>query len=150
MKHLQLAAAAVLAIVATVIFFGTSGLEFWSGISPGPRFMPLLIAAALIILSAAYAYETMCVAGETPATFPRGSDGLRVLFVALAIVFFAVMSMLLGIVVSAFVFVILTLVTILRQPVLPSLFASAITVGIIYSIFVAWLQMRLPTGIFGI
>lgn len=150
MKRAQEIAAAVLATLAIVIVFGTSGLEFWSGISPGPRFMPLLIATAIVVLSGAYAYEGRRMLQAPADSFPKGSDGWRVVLLALAIIGFAVMSLLLGIIPSAFAFVLLTLVFVLRQPLLPSILASAITIAVIFSIFVAWLDMRLPTGIFGI
>ncbi|MGO4387828.1 tripartite tricarboxylate transporter TctB family protein [Microvirga sp. 2YAF29] len=150
MKRFQLIAAAVLGAVALVIILGTAGLEFWSGISPGPRFMPILVGTAILVLSALYMYEVNQHATDAAIDFPTGSDGRRIIFIALAIIAFALIAVPLGIIVAAFVFILVTLLLILRQPLLPSLLASIVTIGVIYSIFVAWLDLRLPVGIFGI
>jgi hypothetical protein len=59
-------------------------------------------------------------------------------------------SVWLGLVVSAFCFVAGTLFFVLRQAVLPSLLTSVVTAGLIYSVFVVWLGLRLPVGVLGI
>jgi hypothetical protein len=150
MKRFQLIAAAALCAVALVIVFGTAELEFWSDISPGPRFMPILVGTSIIVLSLLYMYEFTQQTADTAIDFPTGSDGRRIIYLALAIIAFALIAVPLGIVIAAFVFILVTLALILRQPLVPSLLTSIVTVGVIYSIFVAWLDLRLPVGIFGI
>lgn len=150
MKRFQLIAAAAFCVVALVIILGTSELEFWSGISPGPRFMPILVGTSIIVLALLYSYEVIQQGTDAAVDFPAGSDRRRIVFLALAIIAFALISVPLGIVVAAFVFILVTLLFILRQPLMPSLLTSVVTIGVIYSIFVAWLDLRLPVGILGI
>jgi hypothetical protein len=38
----------------------------------------------------------------------------------------------------------------MARPLLPSLFTAAVTAGMIYLVFVRWLDVGLPTGYFGL
>ena len=59
-------------------------------------------------------------------------------------------SPLLGLVPSLALLVAFLLLAILRQPLWPSLATLAVTVGLVYAIFVGWLGVPLPKGILGI
>ena len=60
------------------------------------------------------------------------------------------MSPLVGLVPALALFVAFLLLAVLRQRLGTSLATLAITVGLIYGIFVGWLGVPLPRGIFGI
>ncbi len=47
-------------------------------------------------------------------------------------------------------FVVLFLYGLMARPLVPSLITAAVTTGMIYFIFVRWLDVGLPTGYFGI
>jgi hypothetical protein len=59
-------------------------------------------------------------------------------------------SPLLGLVPALALFVAFLLLAVLRQRLWPSLATLAITVGVVYGIFVAWLGVPLPKGVLGI
>ncbi len=139
-----------MAFVAIVVALGTHGLPIWSGFSPGDRFVPLIVAAITLVLSVMYFFEIGRRTVDTPVELPRGRAALRVALIAGSIVAFALAAVYLGFVVAGALFVFLVLLLVLRRPVFPSLLAAAITTGIVYGVFVAWLGIRLPTGVLGI
>jgi hypothetical protein len=61
-----------------------------------------------------------------------------------------IVSPFLGMVPSAALFVFLFLHGLLARPLVSTLFTTAVTTGLIYVVFVWWLNVGLPTGYFGI
>jgi hypothetical protein len=51
---------------------------------------------------------------------------------------------------AAALFVAFLLLVVLRQPPIQSLAAAGITIGLIYTVFVWWLDLRIPVGFAGI
>jgi hypothetical protein len=51
---------------------------------------------------------------------------------------------------SAALFIVLFLYGLLARPLVSTLVTAAVTTGMIYVIFVWWLNVNLPTGYFGI
>jgi hypothetical protein len=68
----------------------------------------------------------------------------------LGLIAFSAVSPLLGMVPSAALFVVLFLYGLLARPLISTLVTAAVTTGMIYVIFVWWLNVNLPTGYFGI
>jgi hypothetical protein len=74
----------------------------------------------------------------------------RVLAAFFGLVAFPALSPLLGMVPGVALFVALFLYALMARPLLPSLFTAAVTAGMIYLVFVRWLDVGLPTGYFGL
>jgi hypothetical protein len=74
----------------------------------------------------------------------------RVATAFFGLVIFLAVSPLLGMVPSAALFVVLFLYGLMGRPLVPTLVTAAVTAGMIYAIFVRWLDVNLPTGYFGI
>lgn len=150
MRALERSAALAMLALAFVVGLGSRELTFWDGFSPGDRFMPLIIACVTAILALLYFREAGRRLPDEPAPWPKGGSATRVSAIAIAIIGFAVAAPWLGFVTATAAFVGVVLVAVLKRPVLPSLLAVAITTLIVHGVFVAWLGIRLPTGIVGI
>ena len=74
----------------------------------------------------------------------------RVVTTFVGLVVFLIVSPFLGMVPSAALFVVLFLYGLLARPLVPTLVTTAVTTGLIYGVFVWWLNTNLPTGYFGI
>ena len=150
MKRLeQIASVFVLALAAAAIF-GTSRLAVWQGTSPGPRFMPLLVAVFCAVLAVLLLVEAMRRVGTEAVDWPDREGAVRVALTSAAIVGFIALVPLFGFVVGSAVFVLVLLLGVLRRPLLPSLATAAISAGIIQGVFVSWLGTALPRGVLGL
>ena len=89
-------------------------------------------------------------AGAPQGSSGRAAEGLRRVALAFAaLVAFAVLSPVLGMMSSAALFMVFLLIVVQRRGIAPSLATTAITTGLIYAVFVRWLGVRLPTGLTG-
>jgi putative tricarboxylic transport membrane protein len=145
----QVTAVLVLAMAAAAVL-GTTSLAFWQGTSPGPRFMPLMVAVFCGLLAALLLIEAMRRQADQPVDWPDRAGVLRVVCTAACIVGFIALAPLLGFVVGSAAFVLVLLLAVLRRALLPSLITAAITAGIIQGVFVSWLGTALPRGVFGV
>jgi hypothetical protein len=66
-----------------------------------------------------------------------------------ALIAFAVLTPVLGMLPSIALFLVVVMVVLLRQPVIGSLVAAAVTTALIYIVFVRWLALPLPAAILG-
>jgi hypothetical protein len=150
MRRLDMLVALVLLLASGIMLAGTRELGFWNDFSPGDRFMPVLVAVTLGLLSLALLVTAWrgAGAGETVA-WPDSGASRRVAAFAASIVAFAVAAAWLGFVTASFGFVFLTLVLILRKPIVTCLLAATLTTGLVQGIFISWLGLRLPTGPMG-
>ena len=148
MKRLEQIIAIIVLLLAVVIVLSTGELTIWDDFAPGSRFMAIIVAGASAVLALLLFREAKHRSTEDQVGWPEGRDRLRVMLLGVAVVAFVSMAAWTGFVVSVFAFVAITLYLILRRPLFPSLVAATITAGLIYSVFIAWLGIRLPT-IFG-
>jgi hypothetical protein len=150
MRRLDMVVALVLLLASATMVAGTRELGFWSDFSPGDRFMPVLVAAGLGLLSLALLVTAWRGADEGEVVaWPGTAAGRRVAAFAAAIGAFAFAAAWLGFAIASFGFVLLTLVLILRKPLAAGLLAATLTTGLVQGIFVSWLGLRLPTGPLG-
>ena len=150
MKRLELITAAIFLALSIVIVVNTSHLAYWDEISPGNRFMPLWVAGASALLALLLLIEASRRKSPGEVEWPDRPGWFRVVSTLAAIMAFAVVVDLLGFVVGTALFILVVLLGVLRRRIVPSALAAAITVGIIYSVFVSWLSIPLPKGVFGI
>jgi putative tricarboxylic transport membrane protein len=149
-KRLEQVTAVLVLALAAIAIFGTGRLAFWQGTSPGPRFMPLVVAAFCGVLAVLLFLEATRRASEEPVEWPDREGAVRVTLTAAAIIGYIALAPLLGFVVGSAVFVLILLLAVLRSRLLPSLLTAAISAGIIQGVFVTWLGTALPRGIFGL
>jgi hypothetical protein len=143
-----LPAIALLALSATAAL-GTWRLGYWSDFTPGPAFLPLWAAGAGVLLSALRLVEARRLGGAAAVEWPS-REGLRRIGLAFAaLAAFALLSPVLGMMPGAALFMAFLLLVVQRRRLLPSLATTAITAGLIYTVFVRWLGVRLPTGLAG-
>ena len=150
MRKADMISAALLLALAAVVATGTLELPYWADVAPGPafaaRWVAMLAAVLAAILFAEAAQRTSDCAIEWP-----DRDGVRRVLATCALLWaFAVALPYAGFVLSGFVFMLAMLLGVLRRAPLPSLLASLITVAGGYGVFIAWLQIKLPLGPWGI
>ncbi len=149
MRRLELSAAAIILAMAAALALGTADLPFWSDITPGDRFVPILIASVLALLGVLFAREALERPADESAPWPTGEGARRILLLFPLIVALGFAADRLGFAVAVFCFVFLATFVALRRSILPSILAAAIAAGLIQLVFVVWLGIRLPKGPFG-
>lgn len=150
MKRLELITAAIFLALSIIVVVNTSNLAYWEEVSPGNRFMPLWVAGVSALLALLLLVEASRRKSPGEVEWPDRPGWVRVVSTLAAIIGFAMIVELLGFVVGTGLFILVVLLGVLRRPVVPSALATAITVGIIYGVFIAWLSIPLPRGVFGI
>jgi hypothetical protein len=131
-------------VVAAALIFGTAGLSFWDGPTPGARFFPALLAAVGTIVALALLWAQARGIETVETDFPARPGALRVAGTALALAALAAGAPLVGFVPALALFVAVVLLGVLRQGPLPSLATAAIVAGFVHVVFVRWLAVPLP------
>jgi putative tricarboxylic transport membrane protein len=149
MKTSDVVPALLMLALSAALAFETRGLGFWSDTTPGPAFMPVWLALAGAVLCVLRLVEARSSASAA-IPWPERSALARVAMVLGGLAAVPLASPLLGLVPSLALFVAFLLLAVLRQPLWPSLATLAVTVGLVYAIFVGWLGVPLPKGILGI
>ena len=145
------AAPAVLMLALSVVMVAdTLSLGVWKGFTPGPAFFPILIASFTSVLALLLLVQTFRgTAGEGVAW--ADSAVLRVVgSVYGALLAFYFVTPYLGMIPAIIAFLLMVMVGILRQPLVGSLCAAAVTTCVIYLVFVQWLAIPLPMGVIGL
>ena len=150
MKTADIVSAVVLLAIAAAAAAGTLDLPYWSEFSPGPAFGARWAAALAALLAVLLLIEAVTRTEHANIEWPD-REGIRRVMLAIAMLwaFLAAMPWL-GFTVCATVLMLAMLLLVQRRPLVASLATTAITVGIAYGIFVAWLQIKLPLGPWGV
>lgn len=149
MKLSDVVPALLMLALSAAIAFDTRSLGFWADTTPGPAFLPVWLAIAGVVLVVLRLIEGR----RSPAAgieWPDRPSVIRVAMILGGLVAVPVLSPLIGLVAALALFVAYLLLAVLRQPLWPSLATLAITVGVVYGIFVGWLGVPLPKGVLGI
>lgn len=146
MKKYNLIAAAVFALVGVGMIVSIRGFEY-NGLSEiGAGFWPRVLGVLMILLSAAYAVETLC-GKEDPVSIDFKSEGLRRVYGMCGILLvFAILIKVLGFFCGA-AFFIPSCMWVFGERSKKKIFV--ITAGVVlfvYVVFVALLQIGLPRG----
>ncbi len=149
MKKSDVVPALLLLALSGAIAFDTRRLSFWDDTTPGPAFVPVWLAVAgavLFVLRLAEAHRMRAV----PVEWPARAALVRVATIFGGLVAVPLLAPWVGLVPALALLVLFVLLFVLRQALRPSLATAAITVGLIYAIFVAWLGVPLPRGPLGL
>jgi putative tricarboxylic transport membrane protein len=142
--------ALLMLVLSAAIAFDTRSLSFWADTTPGPAFLPVWLAVAGALLFVLRLAEARRTRNAAAAHWPERPALARVAMVVGGLVAVPLIAPLAGLVPALALLVAYLLLVVLRQPVWPSLAAVAITVGLVYTIFVGWLGLPLPRGFIGI
>lgn len=150
MRKADMASAAILLGLALLVFTGTLQLPYWADVAPGPAFAARWVAVIAAVLALVLMWEAFTRTSDSAIEWPD-RDGLRRVLATSGLLWaFAVALPYAGFALSAFVFMLVMLIGVLRRAPMPAVLASLITVTGGYGIFIAWLQIKLPVGPWGI
>jgi fructose-specific phosphotransferase system IIC component len=149
MRRLEQLAAIFMYLVSAVLVLGTRELPAWENSAPGPRFVPIAVAVVTVILASLLLLEARRRDPHEPADWPDRSGAIRVGLTILGICGFLALAPWMGFVAGSAIFALFMLLFVTRQRLLPSLFVTAVITGLIQGIFVSWLEIALPRGVFG-
>ena len=150
MRMSDVVPALLMLALSAAIAFETRGLSFWADTTPGPAFLPVWLAIAGAVLFLLRLAEARRASDAVPFQWPERAALVRVALVFAGLVAVPLLAALLGLVLALAAFVAFLLLVVLRQALWPSLATVAITVGLVYAIFVGWLGVPLPKGVLGI
>jgi len=148
MRMSDVVPALLMLALSAAIAYDTRGLSFWADTTPGPAFLPVWLAVAGVVLFVLRLLEARRSAAAI--VWPERTALVRVGVILGALAAVPLLSPLVGLVLALALFVAFLLLAVLRQPLWPSLATVAITVGLVYAIFVGWLGVPLPKGLAGI
>jgi putative tricarboxylic transport membrane protein len=148
MRRSDVLPALLMLVLSAAIAFDTRSLSFWDDTTPGPAFLPVWLAIAGVVLAVLRLLESR--RSSARVEWPERPALLRVAQILAGLVAVPILSFWFGLVPSLVLFVAFLLLAVLRQPLWPSLATLAITIGVVYGIFVGWLNVPLPKGILGI
>lgn len=140
----------VMLALSAVIVLGTWHLGYWRDTTAGPAFAPVWVAAVGALLAILQLRAVRSTVGAETYDWPDAVGLKRVATAFLGLVAFSAVSPFLGMVPAIALFVVLFLYGLMERPLVPTLLTAVVTVGLIYFIFVRWLNVGLPTGYFGI
>jgi hypothetical protein len=149
MKTSDVVPALLILALSGAIALDTRGLMFWDDTTPGPAFLPVWLAiagAVLFVLRLAEARRTRAASVE----WPGKAAIVRVATIFAGLVAVPLLAPLVGLVPALALLVAFVLLLVLRQALWPSLATVAVTMGLIYAIFVGWLGVPLPKGPLGL
>jgi len=150
MKMSEVVPPLLMLALSAVIVLGTWHLGYWKDTTAGPAFAPVWVAGAGALLAILQLRSVRSAGGAEAYDWPDAAGMKRVAATFFGLVAFSAVSPFLGMVPSTALFMVLFLYGLLARPLAPTLFTAAVTTGMIYVIFVWWLNVGLPTGYFGI
>jgi hypothetical protein len=150
MRLRELIPALFILALSAVMFFGTRHLGYWTETAPGPAFLPTWLATAGALLFALSLAEARREGAHLDHGWPDRFALTRVALTFGGLIATPILAPLLGLLVSAVLFMAFLLLIVLRRPLWPSLATAAVTAGLIQAVFVWWLRVPLPTGLVGL
>lgn len=129
---------------AGTVFFGTAGLNFWDGVTPGARFFPAGVAGASLVLALALLWTQLRGTDQGIVDVPGRSALLRVGLTVAGMVALPLGTPLIGLVPMLMVFAAFMLIVVLRQRPLPTVITTLVIGVGLHLIFLRWLAVPLP------
>lgn len=150
MRRADIASALALLSLAAVVAAGTLNLPYWSDFAPGPAFAARWIAVVAALLAGFLLWEALTWSEHADVDWPD-REGLRRVVLACVLLWAFLLAMpWLGFTVAAALLMLAMLLGVQRRRLIPSLATTVITVAGAWGLFIAWLQIKLPLGPWGI
>lgn len=142
-------AGAVIVAFGGAVLLASRGLDYTSTAGPGPGFLPTWLGAGLVTCGALIIATRLRSRAEEPLPLPGRAALSRVAAAAAALVAVGLLLEPLGFALSAAALVLFCVLGLARRS-LPLAIALAVALPAAFSvIFILWLDVRLPRGIFG-
>jgi hypothetical protein len=149
LRQLAVAAPALFMLaLAAAVFLGTSELRIWRGVTPGPRFFPLILAGSGALLAVLLLIAQWRGAEAAVLDLPDRYGAIQVGATVAVLAGFGLLVPLMGMVLAAGLFTLVMLLAVQRQRLLPSLVAAVIVALGMQLVFVQWLKVALPAPAF--
>jgi putative tricarboxylic transport membrane protein len=150
MKTADIVSAVVMLVLSGVVFLTTRDLPYWADFAPGSAFAPFWVAATGAVLSIALFVGALRRRTNPPVDWPDRTGLQRVVLTAAGLWAVIVLAPIIGLMVTALLFMLFLLIFVERRRLLPSLFTTAFTMALVYGVFSAWLGIAFPKGMLGI
>ena len=150
MKTVDIVCALVMLVLSAVTYFATRDLPYWSEFAPGSAFGPVWVALAGVLISILLIVDALRRRENTPPDFPDRRGFTRVVMTAVALWVVVYLTPILGLIGTAVLFMLFLLLVVERRPLVPSLFTTLATTGLVYGVFSVWLGIAFPKGVLGI
>ncbi len=150
MQRLEIATALIFLCLCVIVIVSMWDQPYWSDFAPGSAFLPYWVAGFGIAFAVAQIFLSVKRQRAELADWPDKSGAQRVLMTICGLWLFVVLLPWLGTAISAMIFMLGLLLFVQRRHLLPSLVTTIVTVGMVELIFILWLDIRLPRGVFGI
>lgn len=137
----------VLLLVGILSLLGSLQIPYWSEFGPGSGFMPFWLAIAMILVSGFSIYKP---GKSVEVEMPSGDNLIQLLIYVALVVVTIVITMVLGLVIALGIFALLEVRVIHRYAWWGSVTAALGVMVVVYLLFGVWLNVPLPTGIFGL
>jgi putative tricarboxylic transport membrane protein len=149
-RRLNIAAALIFLALSAIVVAGTWDLAYWSDFAPGPAFAPIWIAALGAVLALLLLVQEVRDPTGQSADLPPRPAFFRVLLTLLALSLALALAPWLGFVATVVALTLFLLLVVERRRVIPSLGVTLLTAALIHGVFVAWLNVQLPKGVWGL
>ncbi len=151
MKKGELIISAFLFVMGWWVLWQATMLPHLSIAGPGPEFLPNLVGVMLVILSAIMFVNTWRSSGVTPPDWlPDRAGARRVITMVVGLFFYVSLLEVIGYPILTFLYAFYTITVMSKFRWYTRLVVSAVLTGLFYQGFAGFLEVPLPTGIFGI
>ncbi|WP_230532106.1 tripartite tricarboxylate transporter TctB family protein [Microvirga roseola] len=150
MRIVDITSALVMLAVSAGVYIATRHLPYWADFAPGPAFAPFWISAAGAVLSLILLVGALRRQASPAGDWPDRSGAFRVILAAVGLWTVVILAPLIGLLPVATLFMLFLLIIVERRSILPSLLTVAVTMGLVYGVFSAWLGIAFPKGMLGI
>ena len=143
---------AIVLLALAVAYSATAARRYtyWNASGPGSGFLPLWLGVALAVLAAVLLVSAVRQPDPGPAWAPRGHGAVRFLVVILATAAFIVVMPFLGMTLTTALFL-GVLLKALEGRSWPTTLGVAVGMAAAnWAVFVRWLGVPFPTGVFGL
>jgi putative tricarboxylic transport membrane protein len=146
--------ATLLFLFSVLVIFGALALPYWTANAPGPGYVPFWLGVMLAGASIGMFARTIAMgSGQTHRDaqpwLPDRATTFRVATVVALTAGAAALSLVAGLVVASGVFMGVTLAYLRRGHPRGNVVAAILTPIVVWLLFVRWLAVPLPAGLFG-
>ena len=151
MKRYQVISAGFLLFFGAIICWEARKLDMGRIVKPGPGFFPFWLGLALIFVGVAIIIQLRrAKAGEKTQGLWKELRWDKIIYILVALLLYAFLLEFLGYLIATFLLMVFLFRAVEKQKWSEVIFGSIISSLITYALFKIWLQVQLPTGLWGI